>query len=153
MIVKKPVFGLLSADDEVMGAKLVVAHAQWKSYRGKRPSMSYRGELNPRKALELALKDLNDSVKRPAYNVVFKTIVGTHNGVITWSSFKNKKFFDEWYDGEMKIWYEVIAEGVSDDQAVSLCSTPEADRAAFIASIKELGQYLTAIEVSASKYA
>lgn len=38
--------------------QLVVAHAKWRHGRGKRPSMTYRGERNPAKALQLALRDL-----------------------------------------------------------------------------------------------
>jgi len=37
-------------------AEYVVAHALWRKSRGRRPSMSYRGERNPRKALCLAIR-------------------------------------------------------------------------------------------------
>jgi hypothetical protein len=37
----------------------VLAHAKWRLGRGRRPSMSYKGELNPRKALALAEHDVN----------------------------------------------------------------------------------------------
>jgi len=39
-------------------AEYVVAHAKWKKSRGRQPSMSYKGERNPHKALALALIDL-----------------------------------------------------------------------------------------------
>ncbi|OGL63330.1 hypothetical protein A3C09_03620 [Candidatus Uhrbacteria bacterium RIFCSPHIGHO2_02_FULL_47_44] len=38
-------------------AAFVVEHAQWRAKRGKSPSLSYKGERNPRKALELAKMD------------------------------------------------------------------------------------------------
>jgi len=39
-------------------AEYVVAHAKWQRSRGRQPSESYKGEANPKKALELALKEL-----------------------------------------------------------------------------------------------
>ena len=42
----------------------VLAHAQWKKKRGRLPSMPYRSELNPRKALEMAKKDSEASRNR-----------------------------------------------------------------------------------------
>jgi len=39
-------------------AQIVVLHANKKSKRGKNPSLPYKGERNPRKALSLALADL-----------------------------------------------------------------------------------------------
>ncbi|PCI29405.1 hypothetical protein COB55_02235 [Candidatus Wolfebacteria bacterium] len=36
------------------GALLVIAHAKWRAKRNKRPSMSFRGVLNPLKALRFA---------------------------------------------------------------------------------------------------
>ena len=43
---------------EGKGALYIVAHARYQSHRGKNPSESYKGELNPRKALQLALTEL-----------------------------------------------------------------------------------------------
>lgn len=37
-------------------AEFVIAHALWQKSRGRRPSMSYRGERNPKKALDFAIK-------------------------------------------------------------------------------------------------
>lgn len=39
-------------------AQIVVLHANKKSKRGKNPSLPYKGERNPQKALSLALADL-----------------------------------------------------------------------------------------------
>lgn len=73
------------------------------------------------------------------YNVVFKNISpGTHTGVFTWSSFKDKKEFDKWNNEKMKSWYQVVAEGVTSDRAVELCSTPEANQAAMFATGREI---------------
>jgi len=36
----------------------VIAHARWAAQRGRQPSMQYRGERNPRRALALALSDI-----------------------------------------------------------------------------------------------
>ena len=36
----------------------VIAHARWAAQRGRNPSMTYRGECNPRRALQLALADI-----------------------------------------------------------------------------------------------
>jgi len=80
------------------------------------------------------------------YNVVFKNISeGTHTGVITWSSFKNKEEFDEWYDEKMKSWYKIVAEGVTSDRAIQLCSTPEANQAALLATGREIGKLADSI--------
>ena len=43
---------------EVKKPLYVVAHARWQQSRGRAPSMSYRGERNPRVALAMALEDL-----------------------------------------------------------------------------------------------
>lgn len=39
-------------------AEFVVAHAKWQKSRGRKPSESYKKELNPAKALKLALEEL-----------------------------------------------------------------------------------------------
>jgi len=40
-------------------AAYVIAHAKWAKSRGRRPSMSYRGILNPLEALLLAHYELD----------------------------------------------------------------------------------------------
>jgi hypothetical protein len=74
-----------------------------------------------------------------SYNVVFKTIADcTHKGVITRTTFKDKKTFDKWYKGKMqdgsgeriKDTYEVVEEGIPDKRAKELCSSPEATKMA-----------------------
>lgn len=42
-------------------AEHIIAHARWKAGRGGRPSLAYRGERNPRKALVLAKKMAQDT--------------------------------------------------------------------------------------------
>ena len=80
------------------------------------------------------------------YNVVFRNISGsTSDGAITWTSFKSKAVFDEWNDRKMKIWYQVVEEGVSQEQAVELCSTPEATRAVVVSKMREVVELLRRI--------
>ena len=75
------------------------------------------------------------------YNVVFKNISGsTSDGVITWSTYKSKAHFDQWYDDKMKGWYQVVEEGVSQEKAVELCSLPEATEAVVVSKLRKLGQ-------------
>lgn len=77
------------------------------------------------------------------HNVVFRTIVKcTHTGVITWSSFSDKKSFDKWYDKKMRSWYEVVIQGVSEEEAIRCCSTPEANLAGLVASLREINKHL-----------
>lgn len=48
-------------------AEFVVAHGLWRKNRGRRPSMSYMGERNPRKAFKLAIvmiKDVKNSLDK-----------------------------------------------------------------------------------------
>jgi len=64
-----------------------------------------------------------------SYNVVFKTRIGPSQGVITWTSYKDKEHFDQWYNEEMRASYEVVAEGVSQEEAVrQSAATPYAVR-------------------------
>ena len=80
------------------------------------------------------------------YNVVFKTIAEcTHKGVITWTSFESKEYFYKWYDEKMQSWYKVVDEGVTKERAIELCSSPEADLAVLITTVRELGELLSRI--------
>lgn len=80
------------------------------------------------------------------YNVVFRTIVQcTHTGVVTWTSFRSKEHFDQWYSEKMKTWYEVVEEGVSQERAIELCSSRTATLAALGAQVKEAEQILESI--------
>lgn len=61
------------------------------------------------------------------YNVVFRNIVEcSTEGVLTWSTFQDKNHFDGWYVESMRSQYEVVEEGVTQDRAIELCSSPEA---------------------------
>lgn len=51
-------------------ASYIVAHARWQMSRGRRPSESYRGERNPRKALSLAREEVMSNLE---YGVQVKT--------------------------------------------------------------------------------
>lgn len=39
--------------------QFIITHAKWQKGRGRRPSMPYKGILDPEKALEIAIKDKN----------------------------------------------------------------------------------------------
>ncbi len=55
------------------------------------------------------------------YNVIFRTIgKGTSRGAISWVFFEDKERFNEWYNEEMRGWYQVVEEGVSKERAVEL---------------------------------
>jgi hypothetical protein len=71
------------------------------------------------------------------YNVVSETIVEcASKGAVTWSSFESKEKFDEWNDKKMKSWYKVLAEGVTQEQAIEICSSPKAKLANLLANMR-----------------
>lgn len=70
------------------------------------------------------------------YNVAFRTRSGTSEGAITWSTFKSNDHFLEWYDKDMKAWYEVVERGISQERAIELCSTPAARVAAALSHMR-----------------
>ncbi|MBI5140464.1 MAG: hypothetical protein HZA94_03410 [Candidatus Vogelbacteria bacterium] len=81
------------------------------------------------------------------YNVVFRTIAKCETtGAVTWSSYKSKEEFEALYDEGAKKQEEVVAEGVSEEQAVELCSSPEATLAREMSlvrrNIEELRRFL-----------
>ena len=77
------------------------------------------------------------------YNVVFKNIgENTSKGVVTWSTFQDKEKFDEWYDAEMRAWYQIVEEGVTQERAVELCSSPEATLAVITSKMRETVEIL-----------
>ncbi len=49
-------------------AQLVIFHTKKKAKKGKNPSLPYRGERNPRKALLLALADIEERKATPTLN-------------------------------------------------------------------------------------
>ncbi len=65
-----------------------------------------------------------------SYNVVFQYTknAGAYEGVITWTSFKNKEDFEKCHTLELQRMEKVIAVGVSEEEAVRLVNTtpPEA---------------------------
>lgn len=78
------------------------------------------------------------------HNVVFRTITGKPTGLVTWSSFKNKACFDEWYDEKMQGWYEVVDQGISEERALELCSSPGAKITAITYQLGKITDYLKA---------
>lgn len=59
------------------------------------------------------------------YNVVFRHTegAGAYAGVINWSTFNDKDHFDEWMKEAAPTDQEVIAENVSEEEAVRLTLT------------------------------
>ena len=60
-----------------------------------------------------------------SYNVVFEYTnqVSGYAGIITWSSFKDKAHFDEWYSDDIKARERVIAQGITVHRAIELSKT------------------------------
>lgn len=55
------------------------------------------------------------------YYVVFETIVGEYKGVRTRTCYRSKEHFDECMQHpNMKSWYKIVAEGVTDEEAERL---------------------------------
>lgn len=78
-----------------------------------------------------------------SYNVVHRTIVGDYKGVITWTAYESKEDSDKHHEHpNIKAWYEKIAEGVTTDEAVALCSTDEAKINAILAKLKETSRLI-----------
>ena len=80
------------------------------------------------------------------YIVVFKNVSGSvSNGVITWSCFTNKDQFDNWWlnSKNAKNWYKIVEEGVTEQRAIDLCSTPKAKIAAAASDFGELLQLIS----------
>lgn len=67
------------------------------------------------------------------YNVAFTFTknAGGYEGIITWTSFPSKEYFDKWYTDDIKSHQEVVEEGITPERAVRLAnSTPFACRKA-----------------------
>lgn len=45
----------------------IVGHARWRKSRGKRPSLSFKGELNPELALKVANEEFNKLIDLASY--------------------------------------------------------------------------------------
>jgi hypothetical protein len=60
-----------------------------------------------------------------SYNVVFRYTesAGAYAGAITWTSFKSKADFDIWLNEKPLQDQEIIAENVSQDEAIQLVET------------------------------
>ncbi len=58
------------------------------------------------------------------YNVVFAYTkeAGGYEGVITWTAFRDKTHFEEWYSKDIKKKQRVIDRGVTQDKAVELAN-------------------------------
>ena len=65
--------------------EFVVAHARYKESRGKRPSMPYNGERNPKKALMMATVDAVENAVRAPDNwiaiITYAQTLGTHEAM------------------------------------------------------------------------
>ncbi len=82
------------------------------------------------------------------FNVVFRNISGSlSHGAITWTSFKDEEAFNTWYGEKMQSWYQVVEKDVTQEQAIELCSTPEANLAALLYRIRQATRFLALGEV------
>jgi len=93
------------------------------------------------------------------YNVVFRNTTGGQysDGAITWSTFQSKEDFNNWYDAKLKSWYQVVEQGVTQERALELCSTPEEDEVIrgilcreVNKALEQLGEELARAELSKS---
>ena len=62
--------------------------------------------------------------KTPRYNVAFEytEAAGGYKGVRTWTSYKDKEDFHKHYNDKMRALQRVIAEGISDEEAIKITS-------------------------------
>jgi len=77
-------------------------------------------------------------VRKSCYNVAFRFTreAGGYHSVVIWTSFLSKDDFDKWYTPKMRLTQEVVAEGITQEEAIELTrTTPFACRVA--ASIEE----------------
>ena len=60
--------------------------------------------------------------KAPRYNVVFEYTLATraYAGYRTWTSFENKKQFEEWYTPERQTLETVVEQGITQERAMQL---------------------------------
>ena len=67
------------------------------------------------------------------YNVAFANTraMGAQEGIITWTPFESKEEFDKFYTNDMKRFFRVIEEGISNERCIELVKqTPIACRIA-----------------------
>ncbi len=119
------------------------------------PLPKYAGKRCPKCGtiqLDSRLPDPNRSVKdedykieeKPGYNVVFEYTerVDSHQGVRTWTTYKNREEFQKFYTSERAERERVIAEGVSNKRAIELCSTPEVTQASMASMLRKIDELL-----------
>jgi hypothetical protein len=97
-------------------------------------------------------KDFSDTKAdgNDSYNVVFRTLVGLSEGVMTRISFKGQNAFEQWYSGNMRDGsdkplcevYAVVAKGVSNTEAARITSLPENTEAIVTSRGREARLYL-----------
>jgi hypothetical protein len=93
------------------------------------------------------------------YIVVTRTLVGTHTNVLTWTTYSSKEEFDQsrnetMMDGSGMLVsevYETVAEGVTEDEALTLCSSKRNTELAFALHFKEMEELLRSEESSADE--
>jgi len=69
------------------------------------------------------------------YIVVFRNVSGgVSNGVITWTCFQDKDQFNNWWlnSKNAKNWYEIVEEGITEQRAIELSSSPESGLAGLL---------------------
>jgi len=85
------------------------------------------------------------------YNVVHETLVGTSAGVRTWTTYESKEAYETWEAGEMssdgdcagmkvRDVYNFVAGGMSDKEAIAMCSTEKNTNAIMLANLRKLSR-------------
>lgn len=86
------------------------------------------------------------------YNVVFRNISSqTNRGAITRTSFDDKDYFDKWYDEDMRKFFDIVAEGVTSEKAVEICSSPESNITLIFTGIRKVSLLTEEIDKLAEK--
>jgi hypothetical protein len=82
-------------------------------------------------------KSSKQAPKDKSYNVVFSYTeqTGGYCGVRTWSSFKSKEDFNNWYAPEIRAKKMILKEDVTDEEAIEICLQAPLSR--WLAAAKE----------------
>lgn len=59
-----------------------------------------------------------------SYNVAFRYTkrAGGYHGVVTWTTFPSKEYFDKWYTDDIRETQAVVEEGISQERCIELVS-------------------------------
>ena len=90
----------------------------------------------------------NEQGLAQAYYVVSRTLVGPSEGAITFTGFDSAESYKEFQDKltldpkyagkTMREIYATVAEGVTSEEAIAMCGSPEARRAVVVAQGRQV---------------